>query len=467
VKKRFYLLALFLGLIFLEEAVQADFLAPKSALPDLLRQFTPRPQQEQPDRALSEAIPDIPSRHLDKSSLRQELEKILNEAALRHWFKLKYLPESEQDLAAWKTVLGMLEEYFLNKGILSRDQYLSQLKKTFADLQVKLAPQEQYAVSYGSDGVHKSQRWIYHYAVAHNMLAKMPYKATHFSTLESNANPSTYPTIREFLEQGIYTIVLPDDALYSGRQMSRRITDLIKGYYAILKEKGVNPQEAGKLKIIVAAPYMTTASVELIKQRVIEEFTVMKHFIPEPEWQQWALSPDLEFTEHETIPTIRELIAEHFGDTDPDGKLTLRDQGRVIGSVDVKELFQFLQKNSTLELGMYTGIGGLGLDPLFSMMLSMKSWASSSADIQEGLTLTVLPFKNPDEYSTSPRFIEAKENQERTSAEGPFIIPYKDTDSEYGRRDLAEHAAYNAWLNYTSAERTDELHSPDPFSVAV
>lgn len=112
---------------------------------------------------------------------------------------------------------------------------------------------------------HSSKHWVSQ--LVSSELADNPPAKESFFTPGWEAK-SGYPTLENMVNQGISTIVVMDDAIYSGEQIIQRVIKPVYTYTQTPEFKTNHPDTT--VKIVIAAPYMTNRFLE---QQIIKDAT--------------------------------------------------------------------------------------------------------------------------------------------------------------------------------------------------
>lgn len=151
--------------------------------------------------------------------------------------RLELWIESERD----GTVKAIKKKLINNLNYISADQFDKTLKNitqlTFKKFDGK------YAVLFDFKP-HSSKRWVYHQIKKH-----LPLKASLTSYYHPKTEPFLkYPTIKKLLKKDIKTVLVFDDASYSGMQLISKIIDPFKIYYEAAKKN---------IDLFLIVPYIT------------------------------------------------------------------------------------------------------------------------------------------------------------------------------------------------------------------
>ena len=157
---------------------------------------------------------------------------------------------SPEEIAVKEKVLNNLQK-------VSFSEFEENLERSVNDLNKAMRDQESpYVVLYGTP--HKSNRWVYE--LSKDSFETKPYEESYFD-LNYELNPG-HPTpkknsnLERWIREGVNTFVVPDDAIYSGAQVTDYfLRPLADTYTAAGKE----------LNVYFVAPYTTSFAHQTIK----------------------------------------------------------------------------------------------------------------------------------------------------------------------------------------------------------
>lgn len=137
----------------------------------------------------------------------------------------------------------------------SFNEFQSNLRET-AKILVDTVKDRKYGILWDYKP-HSSKRWVFE--LVQDELTENPPEAQSYFTPGWEAK-SGNPTIEAMIDKGVDTFVVLDDAIYSGEQViNRAIVPIIR--HALSEDFAKNHPDT-KLKIVVAAPYMTNVFIE-------------------------------------------------------------------------------------------------------------------------------------------------------------------------------------------------------------
>ncbi|MFA5143730.1 MAG: twin-arginine translocation signal domain-containing protein [Candidatus Omnitrophota bacterium] len=159
------------------------------------------------------------------------------------------------------------EKLINNISYVSFDEFNNALNENTEKLN-QLLGESQYAVLWDYRP-HSSKRWVYE--LCKDKLTSKPQVATYFWRGKEHLRGNT--TLNQFVDNGVNTFVVMDDASYSAEQiMNRHINPILKYFN---ERKKANPAFNIKPRFIIAIPYMTSRARTLINAIEGADITVV------------------------------------------------------------------------------------------------------------------------------------------------------------------------------------------------